>query len=399
MAPGIGRLGSVLRQDIADVLGLLDEQPSPRGNERATAERLRDWAAVRWPEIVWRLDRVGDDGSGVNLVASHPVPGPLLYSHLDTSMEGSARDALVTGRGEPVGPLRWQDDVVDGFSLTVARAPAAAALVAFAHARAGSLLLASSGTHRKHGSPRGIDAYLARNPLPGSAIVAKSGPPGVLWEEPGAAYLVVRVTGGAGAAVLPSTARPEGGVIAQLGTVLAAIDSWRTAHLTASRQRDDLGQMVAECGIGSVAAGWHDKPDLLPGTVDVGLYLVLVTGDDAEALRADLQVSVTRALQGTVLESCDVEVEVEVVDLPAGTSPDAPIVVAAVEAWTARHGHAPSALTWSGSTDGVVLRAAGVDTARVGPTGVPAADDPRRDAFTMTSLVDFAHIYKELLDS
>ncbi len=396
MASRVGRLGPVLRDHLVEALRLLDAQASPRGEERAVALALRDWSAARWPEIAWTVEPV--DSAGANLVAHHDRPGPLLYSHLDTSLDGGARDGLVTGSDEPVGPLRVQHEVVDGFGLTVARAPAAAALVAFAHAGRGSLLLAGSGTHRRHGTSSGVSAYLAAHARPASAIVAKSGPPGVIWEEPGAAYLDVRITGRSGAAVLATTALPAGGLVPHLGVVMAAIESWREAHLAAALRSDDLGQMLPACGIGSVRAGWDDKPDLLPGIADIGLYLVLLPGDDPVVLGEQLRDRIRRSFVGTALAPCDVSVDVELVHAAERTSQDASVVRAAVAAWKARFGEDPPAVSWSGSTDGVVLRAAGIETVRLGPTGRPATDDPRRDAFDLPTLVDFAAIYRTLLD-
>ena len=147
---------------------------------------------------------------GASLVGSHGG-GPLLYSHLDTSLDGSDDDAAVTGCGPP-GPLRVRGDIVSGFGLGVARAPAAAALVGFAAASSGTLLLAGSGTHRRGSRITGLESYLASAPLPASAVVAKSGPPTVLWEEPGALYLTVRIQGRHGAAMAPRSAIPGGGV-------------------------------------------------------------------------------------------------------------------------------------------------------------------------------------------
>lgn len=375
---------------------MLDGAPTPRGRERATARRLQDWAAARWPAIGWTVQEYGDDGA--NLVASHG-PGPLLYSHLDTSLDGSARDALVTGRRDPVGPLRIGKATVSGFGLGVARAPAAVALAAFADAGHGSLLLAGSGTHRRGRAPTGVAAYLATYGPPVEAVVAKSGPRSPLWEEPGAAYLTVRVTGTrSGAALAPASADPAGGVVAHAGVVLGATAAWRDRYLAERAARPASGQVGAACGIGAVTGGWPDKPDLLPVALEVALYVVTLPGEDVAALAGELAAEVRSAAARGPLASCPVAVDAEVVHAAAGTRPDAPVVTAARAAWTREFG-APEPVTgWPGSTDGVVLRAAGADTVRLGPSSRPAADDPRRDEFDLAELAAFRRIYRELLD-
>lgn len=389
MAPRIRRLGTVL-SELLDVLQVLDATPAPRGHERLAAETLRTFAVSRWPETRWTVQPYGADGA--NLVASHG-PGPLLYSHLDTSLDGGPADEAVTGRFEPVGALSVSDGTVSGFGLGVARAPAAAALVGFVGASAGTLLLAGSGTHRRGSGATGLDAYLATNPLPPSAIVAKSGPPGVLWAEPGALYATVVVRGRGGVAMAPDSAQPPGGVAAQAGAVLAAVDGWRRSYLAAHPAGDEIAPAV---GIGSVRAGRPDKPDLLPAVVEIGLYVVTVDGVDPSALRDELaaRVGALPALSGA-----RVSVEVDVVAAPARTAPDAPIVRAARAVWAAEIGAEPVPVTgWTGCTDGVVLRGRGVDTVRLGPTVTRSAADPRRDEVDLAVLDSFARSYRRLLD-
>lgn len=392
MASGRRRLGTFLRQDLLDVLAVLDATPTPRGHERAGALRLRDWCRSRWPDVHWTVDEYGS--AGASLVATHGA-GPLLYSHLDTSLDGSPGDAAITGSASPVSPLRLTGDVVDGFGLAVARAPAAAALVAFSDAGSGSLLLAGSGTHRRGSGRTGLESYLASNPAPDAAIVAKCGPRTVLWEEPGAAYLTVRVVGASGVALSPDSARPSGGALAHAGIVLTELDRWRDDHLAA---QPSVGQVGAAGGIGSLSAGWPDKPDLLPAGFEIGVYLVTVPSTKVTAIADDLAARLRTRCADTPLRDCAVQVAAEVVHGAAGTPPDAPIVQAACTAWAAEFGAPPPPITgWTGSTDGVVLRDRGVDTVRLGPTSTPATDDRRRDTVRLDDLAAFAGIYRELL--
>ncbi|MBA4863085.1 hypothetical protein H1V43_17195 [Streptomyces sp. PSKA54] len=384
-----------MSQQLLDVLHVLDATPAPRGAERTAAHRLRAWCAHRWPHVEWQVLEHGPAGG--SLIAAHGASaGPLLYSHLDTSLDdGGPQSQLVTGNAAPIAPLGADGDVVAGFGLGVARGPAAAALVAFAEAGAGRLLLAGSGTHRRSGGTTGLEAYADTHPLPRSAIVAKCGPPTLLWHEPGALYLTVRVTGRSGAAMMPESAMPPGGVLASAGVVLDELARWRTAYLAADPR---AGQTGRACGIGAISGGWPDKPDLLPAQLRIDLYVV--TGDLVEPkVLADELADRLRARCGrSVLRDCAVEVEAEPVAAAAATPADAPVVTAAQAAWLDEFGTQPPPITgWTGSTDGVVLRARGVDTVRLGPQAKPAADDPWRDALSVGQLTAYARVYRRLL--
>ncbi|GAP51421.1 M20/M25/M40 family metallo-hydrolase [Streptomyces azureus] len=382
-----------MRHELLDVLHWLDATPAPRGQERTAAHRLRGWCADRWPHVEWEVLEHGPVGG--SLLAAHGA-GPLLYSHLDTSLDdGDASYRLVTGNAAPVGPLTADDDTVAGFGLGVARGPAAAALVAFAEAGSGRLLLAGSGTHRRDGGTTGLEAYADAYPLPRSAIVAKCGPPTLLWHEPGALYLTVRVTGRAGAAMAAESAKPTGGVVAHAGVVLDELARWRTDYLAADPR---VGQTGRACGIGAISGGWPDKPDLLPAQLRIDLYVVAGDRVEPAVLAAELTDRLRARCAESVLRDCTVDVEAESVAPAAATSADAPVVTAARAAWRDEFGAQPPPITgWTGSTDGVVLRARGVDTVRLGPQAQPAADDPRRDALSLAQLAAYARIYRRLL--
>ena len=397
MAPGRRRLGTFLiapaadRDDLLAVLQILDSTPAPHGRELAAALVLRDFCSERWPAIDWQVQRVG--AHGANLIASYGT-GPLLYSHLDTSLPGDATDAAVTGRTDPVGRLRITSSTVDGFGVGVARGPAAAALVAFTAASRGTLLLASSGTHRRGSGASGVTAWLEANPQPVSAIVAKSGPPGVLWSEPGALYLTVEVTGRQGVVMAPAWAVPSGGLPARIGAVLETLAQWCRDYAG----RPGVGQLGASAGIGAITSGLPDKADLLPAAVRIALYVVTLPGADPDELAREVQSRVRAVLTGDVA-ACAVAVTADPVHGAGMTRPDAPIVAAARQVWTDEFGAPPQDLTnWTGSTDGVVLRGRGIDTVRLGPQPGRAEDDVRRDVLHLDELDAFVRIYRRLLD-
>ncbi|MEU9240369.1 hypothetical protein [Streptomyces sp. NPDC048385] len=390
-----------MRQPLLDVLRLLDTVPAPRGRERTAAHRLRDWCAERWPDIDWQVLEHGPEGG--SLFAAHGA-GPLLYSHLDTSLDDGAAtvNQLVTGNAAPIGPLALDGDTVTGFGLGVARGPAAAALVAFAESGRGKgqLLLAGSGTHRRGTAGgitavTGLEAYAGTHPLPRSAIVAKCGPPTLLWHEPGAFYLTVEVTGRSGAAMLAESATPPGGVLAHAGVVLDELARWRETYLAADPRQ---GQTGRACGIGAISGGWPDKPDLLPARLRIGLYVVAGDPVQPAPLAAELAGRLRARCARSALRDCAVDVAVEPVAAAAATPSDAPVVTAARVAWSDEFGAPPPPITgWTGSTDGVELRARGVDTVRLGPQARPAASDPRRDALSLAQLEAYGRIYRRLL--
>lgn len=397
---------------------MLSATPAPHGAELPAAQALAAWGRAAVPALDWSVTPVG--AAGANVVVTLPGDGPpalLLASHLDTSLSGlPAEDAPVTGRTDDPGPLRVDGDAVSGPGLGVARGPAAAALAGLALAaerlagrrhRTLQLLLAGSGTHRsalpagvpagsvRPSSSAGAVAYLAACPRPDAVLVAKGGPPAVLRAEPGAGYLRLTVTGRMGAALAPASADPVGGVLVHAGTVLEAVGRWRVAFRDARRGRaDSLG---GELGLGALTGGRPDKPDLLPAALDLRLYVVTVPGDDLAALGEDLAAAVRAALARTPLAGCAVAVEAEPLH-PAGvTAADAPVVRAAEAAW-ARHRPEPpvEVRDWTGSTDGVVFRAAGIDTARTGPAASPDPADPRRDVLSLATLRSFAGLYADV---
>ncbi|WBB95505.1 hypothetical protein O7543_28125 [Solwaraspora sp. WMMA2080] len=428
---------------IVDALTVLTAGPTPYGQELATAERLAGWGASRWPELAWRVDRLPATAemprsanlvvtAGRDVTAGHNVtagcgdaPELLICSHLDTSLTGEPGfDEPITGVSGPTGGLRRSagpagDALVDGFGLGVARAAAATALVGFVAAaealRAAdrphrlTLLLAATGTHRYHLSqppetparvvrqqPGGVARHLDRYPPPAAAVLAKSSPPGVLTAEPGALYLRVRLTGRFHPVLARERAVPPGGLITHLGVVIEALEAFRRRHLAA--RADPTAAVGAEVGIGAVRAGQPAKPDLLPGRLDLHLYLVTVPGDDPARIRDEVQAAVTAATAGTPLAECPVSVDGQLVHPAAATAPDAPIARHACDAWTAAYGEqAPPVLGWTGSTDGVVLRGRGVPTVRLGPPGRGADPaDPRRDRYALADLRMFAGIYADI---
>src|SRR5262249_21989058 len=113
---------------------------------------------------------------------------------------------------------------------------------------------------------------------------------------------------------------------------------------------------------------------------------------------AELATSLESALGDAVPDGCTVTVGVDHIHDAAATDPSAPIVRAACGLWEREFGRPAELTGWTGSTDGVVLRGAGIDTVRLGPQAARSSLDPRRDVLRLDQLDRFVRMYRELLE-
>ncbi|MFN8172216.1 MAG: hypothetical protein U0R65_10155 [Candidatus Nanopelagicales bacterium] len=429
MAGRVGRLGALLTATgtdtrealLLETVAMLASVPSPRGAERALAEAVVDFASERWPAARWRVQDVDGPACAQVVADVGEGGGLLLYSHLDTSLTGDASfDVPITGAPPPVAGARIDltSRTISGFGLGVAKAPAAAALVAFGLAserRAGQvgagplgLLLAARGTHRapigemaepaRAPARTGLERYLADAPVPAAAVVAKGGPAGVLHDEPGAAYVRVTVRSGWGAVMARQAVRPPGGVLAQLGSIVTAVVDVGDSVARILADRAPGGQAGACFGIGAVRSGQAAKADLVPGIAEVVGYLVAPGTIDVDRVTSVFDAALREALAG--LPGMELDVRVSLVHDGGSTPADAAVVRSAIDAWT-RESREHAVLDapvptsgWTGSTDGVVLRAHGVPTARLGPSRTRSADGV--DVVDLDELVAFTRVYEEI---
>ncbi|WP_127781730.1 hypothetical protein [Rhodococcus sp. X156] len=401
----------VRRDDLLAALEVLSAAPVDRGAERGCAEALAAWSRQRWPQLGFTVQDTGAGGANLAASTGSDRGGVLLCSHLDTSTSGEGTvHREVTGSTTPYQPGVCLDgDAVSGFGLGVARAPAAAVLVGYAAAAtalaeagvAGTvqLLLASGGTHRNTALAEppqpacsGVRHYLDHGGAPDAVIVGKSGPPGVLHEEPGAAFLRIRVSApGPGVVLFRDQAQPVGGLPQHVGLVCAAFEAWRGQW----RALPTTGQTGREAGIGAIRTGAVAKPDLLPAHLDLFVYLVSAPGDELGAHLDRLHNTLVGHLRGSPLAGCTVEVTVGDAE-PGGATPASAPIVELVRAARARHlqrGGEPDITGWTGSTDGVLFRARGIDTVRAGPQVRADPDRPGRDVCSAEELVRYAQVY------
>ncbi len=434
------RPGAPAEGELLELLDGLLRVPSPAGHELPLARWVAGWLDAR-PEVACTLDQFAPDRGNVVCrpagVAGRRTPpgrpGLVVYSHLDTTLSGDPRlDRFAVPRAGRPGPLVRRGDTLYGHGLVVAKGPAAAATLGFVLAarelaelddpaedswtgarsarptrreRVPVLLLAAGGTHRAAppglvlpagapatGAGAGVHRFLSQL-LPGAAVVAKCGPPGLLVEEPGAAFITVEVTGTPGLA-MHRASMADGGVPAAVPAALAGVERWRSGF--AGRATPPGAQAGRDAAVGSLVAGLPYKPDIVGGLLQLHLYVVLAPGDDPAALASDVEAAVAAALAAGGHGGLEVRATVAEAVGAASTPADVPVARAAEAAYRSVFGTTPPPVrTWTGSTDGVVFRGAGVDTVRLGPTPDPAP--PGEDALSLSGLLDWARLYATIV--
>jgi len=405
-------------QQFFELLAEVVAVPSPAGQEEPVASLIGAWLLDRYPGLQTVVDRFAPHRANLECSAETPRDGDLvLYGHLDTSLTGDPdHDRLAVPSGSPPALLDRQGDVLSGPGLGVAKGPAIAALMGYLAAAGAlaaasrrtraALLLAAGGTHRgmspgillSEGAPcsgagDGVKRFLDRH-RPGAAVVAKCGPEGVLFEEPGAAYLTVEVTGTPALVMSRGEGDRSGGVPAAVGTAMAGFEAWRRDFM--ERPIRHGSQIGRQAGVGALAAGLPYKADVIGGLLQLHLYVVLATGDQPNRLADEIERCVTGELCDAGWTGLGVHVRV-VSGWPAErTDPSNPLVRLAEQVYTDVNGvSSPTVRRWTGSTDGVLLRRAGIDTVRFGPTPMPAPLGTER--LSATSLYNAARQYASLV--
>jgi len=396
---------------ILDATRVLCSRASASGEERLLAEDVIAWGRRAYRDVSWELDVLDDASANVVVRARHGDGARELaiYGHLDTSLTGDARrDRAITGADAPPAPFAVDASrAIRGFGVGVAKAPSAAGIVAFAAAASAlraddlahrlTLLLAAGGTHRaapaqaRAGFARGVRHALAGGWRPDAVLNVKGGPPGVLREEPAAAYLRVTVRRPWAAALARSSAAPDGGLARHAGVVIDAIEAWRERYLARNPAR---GQLAPEIAIGAIASGSAEKPDLIPGILELYVYAVLLPGTDPDAVARELAEAIgphARTLPGAPA------VAVDVYAFAAGgtADPSADIIRIAERAWSQHVRAAAQIRGWTGATDGAIFLDRGIPTARVGVSVTRDADDPRVESVSLDELTAAARAYAE----
>jgi acetylornithine deacetylase/succinyl-diaminopimelate desuccinylase-like protein len=327
----------------------------------------------------------------------------LLYAPIDTVFAGDpAADGPWLGAAARAD-LRPSAEVVDGIVVgNGAENPKAFAACVVAAAAAvrragipllGTLLVGLGAGGMPVGWPRGTGApadvghgrgcafMLAQGVRGDFAIIAKPGW-AVAWEEVGLAWFRVTVRGALGYVGVRHLL-PDRNPIVAAARVVPALEAWFPEYTA----RHSRGLVAPQGTVGAIAGGWPVRFAFLPAECHLYVDLRLAPGDDPLAVQRELEEALAR-LQAA---EPDLDLGVELLTaLPSvATAPDNWIVQSCMRAWEAVAGrpHVPRVGT-SGATDAVILRGAGIPTARLG-LPPPLRPVPFAGEFTM-GVVDTA---------
>jgi acetylornithine deacetylase/succinyl-diaminopimelate desuccinylase-like protein len=365
-----GALAELARLDAAELVAELIETPSPTGAERPLAERLA--ARLRAAGLPAAVQPVGGESANV-VVGAAPDGRPrlLLYGQLDTTFTGDADQdrPLLAGRSDPEfrpAAVRSGDWML-GLGAENPKGYLAAGVLAL-------VALAAAGPPRNvqvvagfcaAGMPalplgfgRGVRALLAGIAPVSAAIVPKPGF-AASWEEVGIAVYRLTVQGTVGYTGIRGYG-PDENTVARAARVVAALEHWFADY----GDRFTTPYCRPRGAVVAISGGDPARPAFWPETCTIDVDLRLPPGVPVERVDDELRAEVERIV-GRLGVAVTVERRCAVPG--AATSPDAPVVRSAVAAWEdlTRRTHEPRTAT-SGYTDAVALRAAGVDTVRVG---------------------------------
>ncbi|MDH6198106.1 succinyl-diaminopimelate desuccinylase [Mycobacterium frederiksbergense] len=409
MSTGIeGAVAAVMRHVTRDLLletvcGVVDIA-SPTGHERPVAT----WIAERLTAAGVDAALQPIDGYQANAVATvHGGDGPslLLYAPLDTFTTGDPTldvpDASTAWRPDMRSLAVVRGDIVEGLGAGNPKGHAAvvmAVLQAFVAAGvdpggdlvggfgAGgmpSFAIPGVGNPDRANTGHGVGAgfLLERGYTTDYAVIAKPGWT-VLHEEVGLVWLDVFVPG------LHTYAGsrhrlPYSNAVATAGRVAIALEAWLEAYAA----RHEYATMAPQGIVSSVRGGFDRLAASTPAQVRLRLDLRLTTRQSPAGVEREVRAELRR-----LSAELGVPLQVrQVAAIPAThTSPDSPVVRAAVAAFETVDGRAHQPILHnSGATDANILRMRGVPTARVGMPKVAATPDGGDIDFTRgMNLVD-----------
>jgi succinyl-diaminopimelate desuccinylase len=372
--------------ELADMVGMATDIPSPTGAERELAECLAQWMTGAGVDSrVQLIDerqanmvaRLGDAAGGARLLLLAPLDTPFAPGPEDAAWLGE------TPRGDFDLPSFRAGDAVVGLG---AENPTAYAVCALATALAlrraevpigGELLVGLVGgsmpllgtplrERRDVGIGVGTGYLLDRILPPDAAVVLKPGYR-VVHEEAGFAWFRVTVTGALGYTGSRHKGEYRNPVVVA-ARVAAAFEDW-FAEYTA---RGTAGQVAPQGAVTSIHGGDADRPAFNPPECSLTVDLRLSPGAGV----ADAAAQVEELLDRLRAEHPGFGIAARLLAWRPGTAtpPDSWIVRRLVGAWEDVEGvpHADGP-PGSGMSDGGLLRRHGVPTARI---GLPPARRP-----------------------
>jgi succinyl-diaminopimelate desuccinylase len=359
-------------EELAQLCLDLTAVPSPTGEERAVAELAAERLAAEGlaAEVLETPEGVA---SAVATLGGDEGPALMLWAPIDTPLAGGPEDADWLGpepRPDWSLPPRREGTKIVGLGADNPKAFATCAIgAATAVARAqvplrGRLVVGLAGgtmpVSRRPGLGTGTRRLL-ESVTPDYCVILKPGY-AVAHEEVGFAWFRLTVPG----AMSYTGIRHKGpyrSPIVAAAKVVDAIEAWLPEYTAANA----AGLVAPQGAVNAVRAGDPGVGSFTPARAELLLDLRIAPGGSVEYAQAQLE---------RLLAEHEVAVELVASVPPAHTSPDSPLVRSLVRAWEAREGaeHAAPAGA-SGASDAGIIRASGVETARIG-LPVPATPSP-----------------------
>lgn len=374
---------------LRDLLASLVDIYSPTGGERAASEfiagYLSDSAGIdaRYHPV---SDATGNafgeiagsgEGTGARL---------LLYAPIDTHVD-TERDVPAVGRclREDMTPAaRVDGDLVYGLGASNPKCMVAG-LTEIMHAVResgvelhGDLAVGFAGggmpwsnTRRGGvGMSSGIVNLLTHGAYPDFCVIMKPRP-AIYPEEPGMAWFKVSVRGDYGYAGITRGTPGFRSSILPAATVIQEIEQWLPEYTA----RNTSGTVLPEGWISAVTAGDRDKPAFPSATTEIFMDLRV----NPRTSPAEVRRQFAEMIAGLRDRHPDTELDWEMYGSVPGGATEAGnwIIQSAQRGWEREEARSyPGTPYQAGQTDGAMIRALGVPTARVGYPWPPAAIPP-----------------------
>ena len=362
---------------------------SPTGGEGPLAQSLVASMKTRGLDAFYQEIDEHRGNSVARLRGSGEGPELLFYGHLDTTFTGvDDEDFPVVGPDErrDLRPSAYvADGVLAGLGASNPKGGAACAITALeAVRRAGIPLkgdvvvaLVAGGIHKRpikgvlrdyagpayQGFGLGCE-YLLKHGIRADFCISTKPGYSVVWEEPGECWFSVQVKGlmcYSGYRHLQRYSNP----IFDATKVVAGLETWFPEYT----RRNTLGLIAPQGAVGAIEAGWPFKPEMVPAICT--LYADLRTNARTDPMDVKRQFG-EKLVQ---IQSANPGLELTwdmVLSVPGSrTDPDNWIIQSCMRAWQSveKRDHVSSG-GLSGTTDGNVLRAWGIPTARLGLPGL-----------------------------
>ncbi len=378
----------ISRDRMAERLRRIVDLPSPTGEELPLARLLADeLRAIGCAADVQAIDdrqgnavgRLAGTGDGVEL---------LLYAPLDTAFSGNRDEDEPWLGAEPRPdlslPARIADGKVIGLGAENPKSYIACILeVVDVLAAAGVQLpgtlvagfagggMPSSGrpglrTNIGHGV--GCAWMLEHGVRPDYAVIVKPGY-AVSWEEVGLSWHTISIRGALNYAGIRHRV-PYRNPIVAAARVIDALERWFPEYT--ARHTDGL--VAPQGSIGAIRGGGALLSAYVPPTCELSVDIRVSPRSSPAEVRAELDALLdeVRAANPDFEITSEMTVAIDGTSTPEGSW----IVRSLIRAWEAQEGkaHEPARGT-SGATDAAILRAHGIETARIGPPP-PATPSP-----------------------